>query len=57
MHRHSPSKGKQSGIAFHSGTAGEGMRAAIEENGEGHAVVLVAADGTTRVVHPGLAAH
>jgi hypothetical protein len=33
------------------------MRAAIEENREGHAVELVAADGTTRVVHPGLAAH
>lgn len=36
MHRYSPSKGKQPGIAFHSGTLGEGMRAAIEEIERGH---------------------
>jgi hypothetical protein len=36
MHRYSSSKGKQSGIAFHSGTLGEGMRAAIEEIEHGH---------------------
>jgi hypothetical protein len=31
MHRHSASRGKQSGAVFHSGTLGEGMRAAIAE--------------------------
>jgi hypothetical protein len=36
MHRYSSSKGKQSGNAFHSGTLGEGMRAAIEAIECGH---------------------
>jgi hypothetical protein len=36
MHRYSSSQGKQSGIGFHSGTLGEGMRAAIEEIEHGH---------------------
>jgi len=31
MHRYSSARGKHSGITFHSGTLGEGMRAAIEE--------------------------
>ncbi len=31
MHRYSRSEGKQTGTPFHSGTLGEGMRAAIEE--------------------------
>lgn len=31
MHRHTRSEGKQAGAPFHSGTLGEGMRAAIEE--------------------------
>lgn len=31
MHRYSSSGGKQSGIGFHSGTLGEGLRAAIDE--------------------------
>lgn len=31
MHRHTRRKGKQAGTPFHSGTLGEGMRAAIEE--------------------------
>lgn len=31
MHRHTRSKGKQPGTPFHSGTLGEGMRAAIAE--------------------------
>jgi hypothetical protein len=31
MHRYSCSKGKQAGTLFHSGTLGDGMRAAIAE--------------------------
>jgi hypothetical protein len=31
MHRYSRSEGKQTGTPFHSGTLGEGMRAATEE--------------------------
>lgn len=31
MHRYTRGKGKQAGTPFHSGTLGEGMRAAIEE--------------------------
>ncbi len=31
MHRYTRGKGKQPGTPFHSGTLGEGMRAAIEE--------------------------
>jgi hypothetical protein len=31
MHRYTRSKGKQSGTPFHSGTLGDGMRAAIDE--------------------------
>jgi hypothetical protein len=31
MHRYSRSEGKRAGTPFHSGTLGEGMRAAIEE--------------------------
>jgi hypothetical protein len=31
MHRYTRSEGKQAGTPFHSGTLGEGMRAAIEE--------------------------
>ena len=31
MHRYPAATGKQSGIAFHSGTLGEGMRLAIAE--------------------------
>lgn len=31
MHRYTRSEGKQSGTLFHSGTLGDGMRAAIEE--------------------------
>lgn len=31
MHRYTCGKGKEPGAAFHSGTLGEGMRAAIEE--------------------------
>lgn len=31
MHRYTRSEGKQPGTPFHSGTLGEGMRAAIEE--------------------------
>ena len=31
MHRYTRSGGKQPGTPFHSGTLGEGMRAAIEE--------------------------
>ena len=36
MHRYSSSGGKHSGVAFHSGTLGEGMRAAIEAIEYGH---------------------
>jgi hypothetical protein len=36
MHRYTASGGKQSGIAFHSGTLGEGMRDAIEAIRAGH---------------------
>jgi hypothetical protein len=36
MHRYTTSTGKQSGIAFHSGTLGEGMRVAIEEIRHGY---------------------
>jgi hypothetical protein len=31
MHRYSSARGKQPGITFHSGTLGEGMRAATDE--------------------------
>lgn len=31
MHRHTRREGKQAGAPFHSGTLGEGMRAAIQE--------------------------
>ncbi len=36
MHRYSRSEGKQPGTPFHSGTLGEGMRAAIEEIKRGY---------------------
>jgi hypothetical protein len=36
MHRHTSTAGKQSGVQFHSGTLGEGMRAAIEEIRHGY---------------------
>ena len=36
MHRHARSKGKQRGTPFHSGTLGEGMRAAISEVERGY---------------------
>jgi hypothetical protein len=36
MHRHTRAEGKQEGKPFHSGTLGEGMRAAIEEAKRGY---------------------
>jgi hypothetical protein len=36
MHRYTSGAGKQSGMPFHSGTLGEGMRAAIEEIRSGY---------------------
>ena len=36
MHRHTPSGDKQPGTPFHSGTLGEGMRAAIDEVERGY---------------------
>jgi hypothetical protein len=36
MHRHARSAGKQPGTAFHGGTLGEGMRAAISEVERGY---------------------
>jgi hypothetical protein len=36
MHRYAASSGKQPGTPFHSGTLGEGMRAAIEEIQNGY---------------------
>jgi hypothetical protein len=36
MHRYTSSAGKQRGMPFHSGTLGEGMRAAIEEIKNGY---------------------
>jgi hypothetical protein len=35
MHRYTRGGGKQSGTPFHSGSLGQGMRAAIEEIKEG----------------------
>jgi hypothetical protein len=40
MHRYSSAKGKQSGIRFHSGTLGEGMRAAIDKIEHGHQLMI-----------------
>jgi len=36
MHRHTASGGKQPGTIFHSGTLGEGMRAAIDDVKDGY---------------------
>jgi len=36
MHRYTRAEGKQEGKPFHSGTLGEGMRAAIEDAKRGH---------------------
>lgn len=36
MHRHTRSGGKQAGEAFHAGTLGEGMRAAIASSVDGY---------------------
>jgi hypothetical protein len=36
MHRHTRAGGKQSGKLFHSGTVGEGMRAAIGDVKSGY---------------------
>jgi hypothetical protein len=36
MHRYTQSEGKQTGTVFHSGSLGEGMRAAIEETERGY---------------------
>jgi hypothetical protein len=36
MHRYTASRGKQPGTVFHSGTLGEGMRAAIAEVEHGY---------------------
>lgn len=40
MHRYSAAKGKQSGVRFHSGTLGEGMRAAIDEIERGYDTMI-----------------
>jgi hypothetical protein len=40
MHRYTASTGKQSGITFHSGTLGEGMRVAIEEIKHGYGQMI-----------------
>jgi hypothetical protein len=36
MHRHGRDSGKQTGARFHSGTLGEGMRAALADLESGH---------------------
>jgi hypothetical protein len=40
MHRYTRSKGKQAATPFHSGTLGEGMRAAIEEIENGYRAMI-----------------
>jgi hypothetical protein len=40
MHRYSRDGGKQSGTIFHSGTLGEGMRAAIADVVRGHQAMI-----------------
>lgn len=40
MHRYSRSKGKEPGAPFHSGTLGDGMRAAIAEVERGYADMI-----------------
>lgn len=42
MHRHTASGGKQPGEAFHAGTLGEGMRAAIAEVRRGYREMIEA---------------
>src|SRR4051794_28797855 len=42
MHRYSAARGKHSGITFHSGTLGEGMRLAIEEIRSGYRKMIEA---------------
>lgn len=42
MHRYTRSAGKQPGTPFHSGTLGNGMRAAIEEIERGHREMIEA---------------
>lgn len=40
MHRHTASSGKQPGTIFHSGTLGEGVRAAIAEVVHGYSRMI-----------------
>jgi hypothetical protein len=40
MHRYTRGGGKQTGKAFHSGTLGEGMRAAIEQVKSGYGQMI-----------------
>jgi len=40
MHRHTRSGGKEPGAPFHSGTLGDGMRAAIAEVERGYAEII-----------------
>jgi hypothetical protein len=40
MHRYLPDSGKQSGALFHSGTLGEGMRAAIDDVKRGYVAMI-----------------
>jgi hypothetical protein len=45
MHRYGRSEGKQAGIGFHSGTLGEGMRAAIDEVETGYRQMIEGWEG------------
>jgi len=45
MHRYTRSEGKQAGTPFHSGTLGEGMRAAIEEIESGYRQMIEGWEG------------
>lgn len=40
MHRYTRSAGKESGTVFHSGTLGEGMRAAVSEIERGYSEMI-----------------
>lgn len=45
MHRYGRSGGKQPGAPFHSGTLGEGMRAAIQEAEDGYREMIEGWEG------------
>jgi hypothetical protein len=45
MHRHTQAGGKQTGMRFHSGTLGEGMRAAIEDVQNGYRQMIEGWEG------------